>query len=95
LPIELDYENMSAVPKEIVELHEETDGRAVLTGVTGLKTQADVGAGRTLLANCADRAAYFMATGAPRWRLSERGFTAASGPGHVVLFWGNLVFDHC
>jgi len=49
LPIELEYENMSAVPKEFVELYEEKDGRAVLTGVTGMKTQADVDAVRTAL----------------------------------------------
>lgn len=49
MPIELEYEKMDAVPAEFRGLYEEKDGRAVLVGVNGMKTQADVDAVRTAL----------------------------------------------
>lgn len=41
-PLELEYETMDAVPETFRELYTENDGKAVLTGVNGLKTQKDV-----------------------------------------------------
>lgn len=42
MPIEIQYDNMGAVPEAFRELYTEKDGKAVLTGVNGMKTQADV-----------------------------------------------------
>ena len=41
-PIELSYDNLAAVPEAFRSLFEERDGKAILTGVNGMKTQADV-----------------------------------------------------
>lgn len=41
-PIELEYDSMDSVPEAFRPLFAEQDGRAVLTGVNGLKTQKDV-----------------------------------------------------
>lgn len=40
--IELEYASMEEVPEGFAELYEEKDGKAVLTGVKGMKTQQDV-----------------------------------------------------
>ena len=49
MPIELEYSDMNSVPEQFRELYEEKDGKAVLVGVTGMKTQADVDQVRTAL----------------------------------------------
>lgn len=49
MELELEYENMSAVPEAYRDLYQEKDGRAVLAGVKGMKTQADVDAVRNAL----------------------------------------------
>jgi len=41
-PIELIYDSMNDVPAAVKGLYTEQDGKAVLTGVTGMKTQADI-----------------------------------------------------
>jgi hypothetical protein len=41
-PIEIEYSSMDVVPEAVKGLYTEKDGKAVLTGVNGLKTQADV-----------------------------------------------------
>lgn len=41
-PIELQYDNMEAVPEAFRGLYTERDGKAVLTGVKGMKTEADI-----------------------------------------------------
>lgn len=41
-PIELEYEKEEDVPEAVRDLYTETDGRFVLTGVRGLKTEKDV-----------------------------------------------------
>lgn len=41
-PIELFYETMAEVPANVKFLYTEQDGKAVLTGVVGMKTQVDV-----------------------------------------------------
>lgn len=41
-PIEISYDSIDAVPEAFRPLYEEQDGKAVLSGVNGLKTQADV-----------------------------------------------------
>lgn len=42
MAIELSYEKEDDIPEAHKELYTETDGKWVLTGVTGMKTQADV-----------------------------------------------------
>lgn len=41
-PLEISYENLSAVPEAFRGLYTEKDGKAVLTGINGVKTQSDV-----------------------------------------------------
>lgn len=41
-PLELQYDDMNSVPEAFRGLFTEQDGKAVLTGVNGLKTQADI-----------------------------------------------------
>jgi len=41
-PIELEYENMDTVPEAVRGLYTEQDGKAVLTGVNGMKTSKDI-----------------------------------------------------
>jgi hypothetical protein len=41
-PIELIYDTMDAVPAAVKDLYTEQDGKAVLTGVNGMKTQGDI-----------------------------------------------------
>lgn len=41
-PLEIQYDSLSAVPEAFRPLYAEKDGKAVLTGINGLKTQADV-----------------------------------------------------
>ena len=41
-PIEITYDSIDAVPEAFRPLYQEQDGKAVLTGVNGLKTQKDV-----------------------------------------------------
>lgn len=41
-PLELSYDNISAVPEAFRGLYEEKEGKAVLTKINGLKTQADI-----------------------------------------------------
>lgn len=41
-PIELEYDTMDEVPEAVRGLYTETDGKAILTGVRGMKTQQDV-----------------------------------------------------
>ena len=41
-PIEISYDTMNAVPEAFRGLYSERDGKAVLTGVNGLKTIHDV-----------------------------------------------------
>lgn len=48
-PLELVYDDISAVPEAFRDLYTEQDGKHVLTGINGLKTQADVDYVRTAL----------------------------------------------
>lgn len=41
-PLEIQYDSLSAVPEAYKALYSEKDGKAVLTGVNGIKTVADV-----------------------------------------------------
>lgn len=41
-PLEIQYDSLSAVPEAFRPLYAEKDGKAVLTGINGLKTSADV-----------------------------------------------------
>lgn len=41
-PIELQYDTKEEVPKEVVDLYTEVEGKFNLTGVVGIKTQTDV-----------------------------------------------------
>lgn len=41
-PLEITYESMTAIPSGFEGLYEEKEGKAVLTKVSGLKTQADI-----------------------------------------------------
>ena len=41
-PLELQYDNMSAVPEAFRPLYTEKEGKVVLTGVNGIKTQAEI-----------------------------------------------------
>lgn len=41
-PLELEYDSLTAVPEAFRGLYAERDGKAVLTGINGLKTQADI-----------------------------------------------------
>lgn len=41
-PLEIQYDSLQAVPEAFRPLYSEKDGKAVLTGVNGLKTQADI-----------------------------------------------------
>lgn len=41
-PIELEYDDMNSVPEAFRPLYTENGGKAVLTGINGLKTQKDV-----------------------------------------------------
>lgn len=41
-PLELNYDSMDAVPEAFRPLYSEQDGKAVLTGINGMKTQQDV-----------------------------------------------------
>jgi hypothetical protein len=41
-PLELEYDSLSAVPEAFRGLFSEKDGKAVLTGINGLKTQNDI-----------------------------------------------------
>lgn len=42
MPIEITYNSIDEVPAEYKDLYSEQDGKAVLTGVVGLKTQKDI-----------------------------------------------------
>ena len=42
MPIEIAYDSLDMVPEAHRELYEDRDGKAVLTGVVGMKTQADI-----------------------------------------------------
>lgn len=44
MSIKIQYENLAEVPEKFRELYEEKDGKAVLVGVEGMKTPADVDA---------------------------------------------------
>jgi hypothetical protein len=41
-PLEVQYDSLSAVPEAYKALYSEKDGKAVLTGVNGLKTSSDI-----------------------------------------------------
>lgn len=41
-PLEVTYDDLNSVPQEFKSLYTEKDGKAVLTGINGLKTQQDV-----------------------------------------------------
>ena len=41
-PLELQYDSMTAVPEAFRSLFTEKDGKAVLTGINGIKTQSDI-----------------------------------------------------
>lgn len=42
MALEISYDSMDAVPEQFRELYSEEGGKAVLTGINGLKTQADI-----------------------------------------------------
>ena len=41
-PLEITYDSIDTIPENFRSLYEEKDGKAVLTGINGIKTQADI-----------------------------------------------------